>query len=103
MQHVSVTAKTVSHISKLANIPITSQEEKKLAVGFTETMKVVDKLFTVDVEGVEPTHQVTGLENILREDEIDTMRTFSQEQALSNSTRNHNGFFVVNQVIEQDG
>jgi aspartyl-tRNA(Asn)/glutamyl-tRNA(Gln) amidotransferase subunit C len=102
MQHVSVTVETVSQISKLANIPITPKEEKKLAEGFTETMKVVDQLFTVNVEGVEPTHQVTGLENILREDEIDTMRTFTQEQALANSTRTHNGFFVVDQVIAQD-
>jgi len=102
MQHVSITAKTVSHISKLANIPITQKEEKKLAEGFTETMKVVDQLFTVDVEGIEPTHQVTGLENVMRNDEVDTMRTLTQEQALSNSKRTHNGFFVVDQVINQE-
>jgi aspartyl-tRNA(Asn)/glutamyl-tRNA(Gln) amidotransferase subunit C len=102
MQHVSITTETVSHIGKLANIPITQNEEKKLADGFTETMKVVDQLFTVDVEGVEPTHQVTGLENIMRSDEIDTSRMFTQKQALSNSKRTYNGFFVVDQVIEQE-
>jgi aspartyl-tRNA(Asn)/glutamyl-tRNA(Gln) amidotransferase subunit C len=102
MQHVSITTGTVSNIAKLANIPITPKEEEKLAKGFTETMVVVDQLFAVDVEGVDPTNQVTGLENILRNDEVDTMRTFTQEQALANSQRTHNGFFVVDQVIAQE-
>jgi len=102
MQQISITSETVSHISKLANIPITENEEKVLAKCFTETIKKVDQLFTVDVTGVEPTNQVTGLENILRNDEVDTMRMFTQEQALSNSTHTHNGFFVVNQVIDQE-
>jgi len=96
------TAKEVKHIAKLANIPVKDEEEKKLADGFTTTLKVVDELFKVNVKGVEPTHQVTGLENVLREDEVNPERTFTQEQALANAPRTNNGFFVVDQVIEQE-
>jgi aspartyl-tRNA(Asn)/glutamyl-tRNA(Gln) amidotransferase subunit C len=95
-------ATDVSHIAKLANIPVTAAEEEKLAADFNTTIGVVDDLFNVDVNGVDPTSQVTGLENILREDEIDVERQFTQEQALLNAKRTHNGFFVVDQVIEQD-
>jgi aspartyl-tRNA(Asn)/glutamyl-tRNA(Gln) amidotransferase subunit C len=98
----TITKDTVSKIARLANIPTTDKEEEKLAAGFTTTMKVVDKLFQVDVDGVEPTNQVTGLENVFREDEVDAERMFTQDQALSNTKRKHNGFFVVDQVIEQD-
>lgn len=92
----------VKKIAQLANIPVTSAEEKKLASGFNTTLAVVDQLFAVDVKNNEPTHQVTGLENIFREDEIDVERTFAQEAALANAPRTYNGFFVVDQVIEQE-
>ena len=96
------TAEDVHKIAKLANIPVTAREEAVLSEGFNTTMKVVDTLFSVDVKGVIPTSQVTGLENVLREDEIDGQRVFTQDQALANARRKHNGFFVVDQILEDD-
>lgn len=90
----------VSRIAKLADIPINEDQAKDLAEGFTKTMKVVDELSQVDVTGVEPTSQVTGLENVFREDEIDVERKLIQEQALANAKRTHNGFFVADQIFE---
>ena len=96
------TSEDVHKIAKLANIPITIREEAALAQGFNTTMKVVDTLFSVDVKGVTPTSQVTGLENVFREDEIDGARMFTQEEALANAPRKHNGYFVVDQILEDD-
>lgn len=96
------TSEDVHKIAKLANIPITTREEAALAQGFNTTMKVVDTLFSVDVKGVTPTSQVTGLENVFREDEIDGARMFTQEEALANAPRKHNGYFVVDQILEDD-
>lgn len=90
----------VQKIAKLAHIPVTDDMADELAKGFTKTMTVVDELKKVDVDNVAPTNQITGLENILREDEIDTTRMFTQEEALSNAKRTHNGFFVVDQILE---
>ena len=92
----------VSHIAHLANIPISDDEEKKLTVAFEDTLKVIDELREVPVKNVEPTYQVTGLENIWREDEIDEKRMFSQDQALANAPKKHDGYFVVPQVIAQE-
>ena len=92
----------VKHIAKLARIPVSDKEKKELTDGFNKTMDVVDKLFTVDVSGVEPTHQVTGLENVLREDGVKKENTFTQEEALKNAKRKHNGYFVVDQILEDD-
>lgn len=89
----------VSHIAKLANIPITIEEENALEKAFEETLKVVDELKDVDVSHVAPTYQVTGLENVLREDTVDTGRMFSQAEALANAKKTHDGYFVVNQII----
>ncbi len=95
------TKSDVHRIAHLANIPITPEEEEKLADGFNTTIAVVDELFGLEVQGVTPTHQVTGLENVFREDTVDEQRMFTQDQALSNATRTYNGFFVVDQVLEQ--
>jgi aspartyl-tRNA(Asn)/glutamyl-tRNA(Gln) amidotransferase subunit C len=89
-------------MAALANIPITEQEEVQLAAAFTETITLVEKLSSLDTEDVEPTHQVTGLENVWREDTVNSEKMFSQDQALANAPQTHEGFFVVPQVINQD-
>jgi len=96
------TSEDVHKIAKLANIPITAREEAALAQGFNTTIKVVDTLFSVNVKSVTPTSQVTGLENVFREDEIDGERQITQDQALANAPRKHNGYFVVDQILEDD-
>jgi aspartyl/glutamyl-tRNA(Asn/Gln) amidotransferase C subunit len=99
--HVSFTTNDVSRIAKLANIPVSGEEKKKLAEGFTITMKVVDDLKNADTAGVVPTDQVTGLMNVTRNDEVDEERMLSQEEALRNAKRTYKGFFVVDQVLER--
>ena len=90
----------VKVIAKRANIPITREEERDLSEGFVKTLKVLDTLKNIDIKSVEPVSQVTGLENVTREDEIDVTRMFTQKQALANAKRSENGFFVVNKVLE---
>jgi aspartyl-tRNA(Asn)/glutamyl-tRNA(Gln) amidotransferase subunit C len=96
-----ITSDTVSHIAGLANIPVTKTESQKLADGFTQVLEVVDTLSAVNVTGVDPVGQVTGLENVMREDEVQEQRMFSQEEALRNAPRTHNGFFAVDQVLDK--
>jgi aspartyl-tRNA(Asn)/glutamyl-tRNA(Gln) amidotransferase subunit C len=91
----------IDHISKLANIPVSPQEKSKLAQGFNSVIEIVNKLFKLDVKKVEPTHQVTGLYNIFREDEIDENKMFSQTEALQNANNTHEGYFVVSQILEE--
>ncbi|MBD3250748.1 MAG: Asp-tRNA(Asn)/Glu-tRNA(Gln) amidotransferase subunit GatC [Candidatus Pacebacteria bacterium] len=96
------------HIANLANIPISDQEAGTLAKAFQETLKVVNKLQSLDVEGVEETHQVTGLSNVLREDEVDEKRMFTQGEALANAPQKngipqtHSGYFVVERIITKE-
>lgn len=97
-----ITSALVHHIATLAAIPISQDEEKKLANGFNTTLKVVDQLKSADTSNTEPLHQVTGLCNVLREDEVDTSRMFTQKQACMNATQSHNGFIVVPQILDQE-
>ncbi|MDQ3008243.1 MAG: Asp-tRNA(Asn)/Glu-tRNA(Gln) amidotransferase subunit GatC [bacterium] len=101
MSHSTISRKTVHHIAELANLPIDDATEERLVAAFEETLAVIDTLQTLDVSAVVPTSQVTGLENILREDKVETERMFTQAQALANASHQHQGYFMVPQVIAQ--
>ena len=90
----------VKHIAKLANLPISNEEEKKLEEQLSETLSYVAILKEVDTKNVEPTAHVTGLENITREDKASA--SLSQKQALANTNKRHDGFFIVNAILEND-
>ncbi len=96
-----ITTTQIKHIATLASIPISTSEEEKLRDAFEETLDVISELQSVDVTGVEPTHQVTGLENVLREDKINEKNMFSQKDALKNAKKTYNGYFVVPRIIDE--
>jgi aspartyl-tRNA(Asn)/glutamyl-tRNA(Gln) amidotransferase subunit C len=98
--HFSTT--DVQKIATLANIPLTDSQLATLTTAFDQTIEVVDQLQKLDSTNVEPTSQVTGLENVFREDIVDEKRMFTQEQALSNAPRTANGFFVVDAIFNEE-
>lgn len=94
------TKQQVQHVADLANIPLKEEELEPLAEAFSETIGVVKNLTEVETENVEPVHQVTGLENITRDDVVDEDRMFTQEEALANASETHDGMFVVPAVLK---
>ncbi|OGH38285.1 MAG: hypothetical protein A3B44_01390 [Candidatus Levybacteria bacterium RIFCSPLOWO2_01_FULL_38_21] len=87
----------VKHVAKLANLPLSNEEEKKFEKQLNEVLSYVEKLNEKDVENIEETNQTTGLENVTRED-INTI-CFAQDEALSNSKKNHNGMFKIPKIF----
>lgn len=90
----------VSYVAKLANLPLSKAEKKKFEKQLSETLDYVKQLEEIDTKGVEPTSQVTGLENVTREDEAKP--SLSQEEVLKNAKSTHNGFFKVKAILEND-
>lgn len=90
----------INHIAKLANLTLTEDEKKKLATQLEETIEYVKELDEVDTENVEPISQVTGLENVTREDEVKP--SFTQAEALKNAKSTHNGFFKVKGILNNE-
>ena len=63
-----LTSDDVRHIAKLARLSLTDEEIARFPDQLTSILAYVDMLKEVDTSGVEPTSQVTGLDNALRED-----------------------------------
>lgn len=94
---MSLDVTQVKKVAVLASLPITPAEEEKLAEELSETLDYVAQLESVDTKGVEPTSQVTGLENITREDIVE--ESLSQEQALMNAKKTHKGYILVPAIL----
>jgi len=95
-----LTTDEVAHVALLANLPLSKEELEKFKDQLSPVISYIDELSEVDTDDVPPTSQTTGLENVMREDEIDVTRILSQEQALSGTEKTHNGYFVVDMVLE---
>lgn len=99
---VQITTDDVKKIAKLADLPLRDNEMEKFAGQFSKTVEVVNELNELDTKGLPETYQVNNLKNIMRQDKVDTSRTLSQDDALSQASKTHKGYFVVPRVIDTD-
>ncbi len=60
----------VLKLARLARLTITDEEADKYRAELSEILRYVELLQTADVDGLEPTSQVTGLTNVMRDDEL---------------------------------
>lgn len=88
----------ITHVARLANLPISETEKKKLKKQLEETLDYIERLKEIDTSKVEGTNEVNNLKNVWREDVATP--SLSQEKALMNAKRTYNGFFVVPAILE---
>lgn len=67
---MALTGDEVRHIAQLARLKLSDEEVNKFATQLTDILGWIDMLNEVDTEGVEETSQVTGLESVMRSDEV---------------------------------
>ena len=67
---MSLTEKDVRHVAKLARLALTDDEVVKFTKDLGGIFELIETLSKVDTSSVEPTAQVTGLQNVSREDFI---------------------------------
>ena len=96
-----ITSDVVTKVAKLARIEIPSEKINLFATQLEPILKHFESLSKVNTDNVNPTYQTTGLNTVLREDEVDSERTFTQKQALSNAPKSSNGYFVTAATIKK--
>jgi aspartyl-tRNA(Asn)/glutamyl-tRNA(Gln) amidotransferase subunit C len=73
----------VRHLAELSAIKLTDDELKPLAHDIDNIVGYINMLDELDTDGVEPTFQLTGLQNVWREDEVKQNLTREQLLALA--------------------
>ncbi|MEK7202717.1 MAG: Asp-tRNA(Asn)/Glu-tRNA(Gln) amidotransferase subunit GatC [Patescibacteria group bacterium] len=96
---MNLSKQEIQHIAKLARLELTEQELEKYNEQLSDILNYIDQLKEVDVSGVEPTAQVAGLENVLREDVVKDWDEKEIEQALADAPEKEERFIKVKRVI----
>ena len=60
----------VQHLAQLSNVQLTDDEASALQIDLENIVGYIQQLDELDTTGVEPTYQVTDLENVWRDDVI---------------------------------
>ncbi|MBI2611162.1 Asp-tRNA(Asn)/Glu-tRNA(Gln) amidotransferase subunit GatC [Candidatus Gottesmanbacteria bacterium] len=94
-----LTLDTVKHVADLAKLQLNKEDINKFQEQLSDILDFVAKLGEVDTKNIPPTSQVTGVENVFREDKV--RKSLSQDEALANAKRKHNGYFVVRAIFEE--
>ena len=97
-----ISKEELKHIADLARLSLSENELNQLADELSETISHINILSELSsrLENLVETNQVSGLENVYREDVVDQRRALSQDEALSNGKSKYKGYFVVSAVIE---
>jgi aspartyl-tRNA(Asn)/glutamyl-tRNA(Gln) amidotransferase subunit C len=60
----------VLKLAQLARLQLSDEEVEEFSSELSEILQYVEHLNEADVSGLEPTNQVNGLTNVMREDEV---------------------------------
>ncbi len=90
----------VTHIAKLARLGLSQEDEKKFAKDLASILAFIDKLKEVDVAGILPTAQVTGLHSIARVDESLKRQSDSQSRLLANAPEKKGNYIKVKGIFD---
>lgn len=61
----------VQYLAQLSNLELTDSEVDSLGRDLANILEYIEQLSGLDTEGIEPTYQVTDLQNVWRKDEKD--------------------------------
>ncbi|MCX6807557.1 MAG: Asp-tRNA(Asn)/Glu-tRNA(Gln) amidotransferase subunit GatC [Patescibacteria group bacterium] len=96
-----LTQEEIKKLALLARLEFTPGELKKFGSQLSNILDYVAQLSEVPTENVEPTSQVTGLENVLREDEV--LRRFTREEILSTSNQSKcDGLIKIKPIFDRE-
>lgn len=85
--------KNIRHVAKLAQLTLTDPEIAKFQKQLGKVVEYIGRLNEVNTAGVAPTSQTTGLENIFREDKVNSLEYLKVQ----------NDYFEVDQIINKNG
>lgn len=94
---MKLTKEEVLKLAKLSRLKLTDDEVERYQSELSAILEYVNQLEKADVDGLEPTYQVTGLTNVLREDEPATQT--QQPELLKNVPKKDGTHIKVKRMV----
>lgn len=93
-----LTRDDVLKLARLARLELSEDEIVRFQDEITSILQYVEKLQSVDLSGIEPTYQVSGLTNVMREDVVKNYGT-TPEELLKNAPATEDGHIKVKRIL----
>jgi len=101
MKSTTITPDVVQKVATLANLKVSPEQQKKFSLQLSNVIGYVSNVQALKTDDIPETSQVTGATNVFREDVVEEKRMLTQDEALSNAKKKHNGYFVVPAIFEE--
>lgn len=89
----------IQHIANLARLDLSDQELKTYGKQLSDVLGYIEQLQEVNTDGIEPTAQVTGLENSWREDKVCVWDDPERINAINQAPEVEDGQIKVGRVL----
>lgn len=96
MTHIS--RDDVQRLAQLSSLQLADDEADRLQVDIQNILKYIEQLSLLDTTGVEPTYQVSGLQNVWRDDSVIDYGV-TREQLLALAPQQADNHVKVPQVL----
>ena len=93
----TISTSDIQHLASLSSLALADDEVDGLRQDLENIIGYIQQLGKLDTAGVEPTYQVTGLENVWREDEVQS--GISAEKLLKLAPEKQNNQVKVPQLL----
>jgi aspartyl-tRNA(Asn)/glutamyl-tRNA(Gln) amidotransferase subunit C len=93
-----ITRQDVLKLASLSKIKLTDDEVEKFVKELDAIVEYVEQINAVDATDLQPTDQVTGLENVMRPDEVIDYGV-SPEELLKNAPATENNQIKVKRIL----
>lgn len=93
-----ITEDEIRKLARLCRLHLSEDEKTRLKIDLSSILGYVEMLQNVDVSGLEPTSQVTGLQNVVRPDKEVDYKT-NPDELLKNAPAQKDHQFMVKRII----
>ncbi len=97
---MAIDRKAVDHVARLARLDLSEEERSRMEAELTQILEHVEKIQSLDLDGVEPTSHALPLRNVMRSDSVG--ECLSPAEALANAPETEDGRFKVPRILEDD-
>jgi aspartyl-tRNA(Asn)/glutamyl-tRNA(Gln) amidotransferase subunit C len=89
----------VLKLARLSRLKLTEQEVERFRDELSKILDYVESLDEVDTNGLDPTYQVTGLKNVMRDDKIEEYQA-KPKDLIKNAPAVEASQFKVKRILE---
>ena len=96
-----ISQKEVQHIAKLARLGLTEKEIEKMQKELSSILDYIEKLKEVDISKVEPSSHLIKVENVMRNDEVRSLKPEVRRKIIEQVPETKAGYLKVKSIFNK--